>query len=121
MNVFNLLCFLECLYYNGVKHSQKANYLSAIKCKFVIFGLDVACFNDHRLKYYQRAVQLHAPLKVKLNKIINVNLLKKIVAQCDLTYMGQIFKGLYLLSFFSFLRLSNLVPHACAGFPHLNI
>ena len=118
MNVFNLLCFLECLYYNGVKHPQMANYLSAIKCKFVIFGLDVACFNDHRLKYYQRAVQLHAPLQVKL-KIIDVNLLKKIVAQCDLTYMGQIFKGLYLLSFFSFLRLSNLVPHACAGFSPL--
>ena len=116
VNVFHLLCFLECLYYNGVKHPHMANYLSAIKSKFIIFGLDVACFSDHRLKYYQKAVQLHAPLQVKLNKIIDVKLLKEIVAQCDLTYMGQIFKGLYLLSFFSFLRLSNLVPHACTGF-----
>ena len=33
--------------------------------------------------------------------------------------MGQIFKGLYLLSFFSFLRLSNLVPHSCTGFSPL--
>ena len=24
-----------------------ANYLLAIKCKFLILGLDVACFNDH--------------------------------------------------------------------------
>ena len=118
-NVFNLLCFLECLHYNGVKHSQMANYLSAIKCKFLIFGLDVACFNDHRLKYYQRAVQLHAPLQVKLNKIINVDLLKRIVLHCDLTYMGQIFKAVYLLSFFSFLQLSNLVPHSCNGFSPL--
>ena len=119
VNVFHLLCFLECLYYNGVKHSQMANYLSAIKSKFIIFGLDVACFSDHRLKYYQKAVQLHAPFHVKLNKIIDVTLLKKIVSQCDLTYMGQIFKGLYLLSFFSFLRLSNLVPHSCTGFSPL--
>ena len=141
VNVFHLLCFLECLYYNGVKHPQMANYLSAIKSKFIIFGLDVACFSDHRLKYYQKAVQLHAPLQAKLNKIIDeklleeielhaplqaklnkiidVKLLKEIVAQCDLTYMGQIFKGLYLLSFFSFLRLSNLVPHACTGFSPL--
>ena len=104
-----------------VKHPQMANYLSAIKSNFIIFGLYVACFNDHRLKYYQRAVQLHAPLYVKLNKIIDVNLLKKIVSQCDLTCMGQIFKGLYLLSFFSFLHLSNLVSHSCTGFfPHLN-
>ena len=102
VNVFNLLCFLECLHYNGVKHSQMANYWSAIKSKFLIFGLNVACFTDHRLKYYQRAVQLHAPLQVKLN-IINVDLLKRIVLHCDLTYMGQIFKTVYLLSFFSFL------------------
>ena len=79
----------------------------------------MACFNDHRLKYYQRAVQLHAPLQVKLNKIINIDLLKKIVLQCDLTYMGQIVKAVYLLSFFSFLRLSNLVPHSCNGFSPL--
>ena len=95
--MFNLLCFLECLHDNGVKHSQKANYLSAIKCKFLIFFLDVTCFNDHRLKYYQRAVQLHVPLQVKLKKI-DVDQLKKIV--CALTYMGQIFKAIYLLSFY---------------------
>ena len=40
VTVLNLLCFLECLHYNGVKHSQMANYLSAIKSKFLIFGLD---------------------------------------------------------------------------------
>ena len=91
VNVFNLLCFLECLHYNGVKHSQMANYLSAIKCQFLIFGLDVACFNDHRLKYYQRAVHLHALLQVKLNKVISVDLLKRIVLNCDLTFMGPNF------------------------------
>ena len=80
--------FLECLYYNGVKLPQMANYLSAIKSKFIIFGLDVACFSDHRLKYYQKAIQLHAPLQVKLNKIIDVKLLKEIV-------MGR-YKNMYI-------------------------
>ena len=98
VNVFNLLCFLECLHFNGVKVSQMANYLSAIKSTFTIYGLDVSCFTDQRLKLYQRAVQIHAPLSVKLNKIIDIALLKQIVHQCDLTYMGQIFKAIYLLS-----------------------
>ena len=114
VNVFSLLCFLECLTFNGVKVSLMANYLSAIKSTFTIHGLDVSCFGDQRLKLYQRAVQLHPPLSVKPNKVIDINLLTQIVRQCDLTYMGQIFKAVYLLSFFSFLRLSNLVPH-CAG------
>ena len=57
---FCLLCFLECLHFNGVKFSQMANYLSAIKSTFTIYGLDVSCFGDLKLKLYQRAVQLHA-------------------------------------------------------------
>ena len=87
-----------------------ANYLSTIKSTFTIYGLDVSCFVDYRLKLYQRAVQLPAPLSVKLDKVIDIALLKQIVQQCDLTCMGQIFKAVYLLSFFLFLRLSNLVP-----------
>ena len=119
VTILNLLCFLECLQYNGVKYTQMANYLSAVRSKFIILGLDVACFNDARLKYYQKAVQLQSPLNVKLNKIIDISLLRSIVQLCDFTYMGQIFKAVYLLSFFSFLRLSNLVPHSMAQFSPL--
>ena len=96
-----------------------ANYLSAIKTKFLIFGLDVASFSDYRLRYYQKAVQMHAPLNVKLKSIIDIPLLKRIAHQCDFTCMGQIFKALYLLSFYSFLRLSNLVPHTVVQFSPL--
>ena len=112
VNVFSLLYFVECLQFNGVKHTQMANYLSAIKSKFLIFGLDVTCFSDARLKFYQRAIHFHAPLTVKLNKIIDVPLLVRIAEQCDYMYMGQIYKALYLLSFFSFLCMSNLVSHS---------
>ena len=88
-----------------------ANYWSAIKSTFTIYGLDVSCFADNRLKLYQRTVHLHNPLSVKLNKVIDIALLKQIVEQSKLTYMGQIFKAVYLLSFFSFLRRSKLVTH----------
>ena len=82
MNVFNLLCFLACLHFNGVKLSQMANYLSATT--FTIYGLDVSCFNDHGLKLYQRAIQLHNSLSVKLNIVIDIALLKQKVEQCYL-------------------------------------
>ena len=117
--MFNLLCFLECLNYNQVKPSLMANYLSAIKANFNNLGLDVAIFPDIRIKYYQKAVQLSTPMNVKLKKIIDVSLLLKIVQQCNYTYMGQIFKPLYLLAFYSFLRMSNLVPHSMAAFSPL--
>ena len=119
VTVFNLLAFLECLNYNAVKHSQMANYLSAIKTQFLLCGLDVACFSDARLKFYQKAVQRQGPLSIKLNKLIDIPLLRDIVEQCNFMFMGQVFKALYLLSFYSFLRLSNLVPHALSQFSPL--
>ena len=89
VNVFSLLCFLEWLHFNGVKCSQVANYLSAIKSTFTIYGLDIPCFADHRLKLYQKNVQLHSPLSAQLNTVIDIALLKQIVEQCDLTYKCQ--------------------------------
>ena len=79
VNTLKLLCFLECLQFNGVKQPQMANYLSAIKTKFLILGVDVACFSDYCLRYYQKATQMHSPLNVKLESIIDIPLLKKIV------------------------------------------
>ena len=57
VNASSLVCFLEGLHFNGVKVSQMANYLSAIKSTFTIYGLNVSCFGDQRLKLYQKAVQ----------------------------------------------------------------
>ena len=73
-------------------------------------------FADARLKCYQKSIQLHAPLSVKLKKIIDIPLLRSIVEQCDYTYMGQIFKCVYLFSFYSFLHMFNLVPHPIYAF-----
>ena len=119
VTVLNLLCFLECLHYNGVKQPQMENYLSAIRTQYLLCGLDISCSIDARLKFYLKAVQRQAPLVIKLNKIIDIPMLSQIVEQCDFTYMGQIFKALYLLSFYSFLHISNLVPHAVSKFSTL--
>ena len=80
----------------------------------------MVCFADARLKYYQKSIQIHAPLSVKLKKMIDIPLLKRIVDQCDYTYMGQIFKAVYLLSFYSFLCMSILVPHSMKIFHLIN-
>ena len=119
VTVLNLLCFLECFNYNGVKQPQMANYLSAIKTHFLLCGLDVACFTDARIKLYLKAVQRLTPLQIKLNKIIEITMLLRIVEQFDYSYMGQIFKALFLLSLYPFLCISNLVPHAVSKFSPL--
>ena len=61
MNFFDLLCFLECLHYYGVGFSMMANYLSVIKTKFIIYGLDVTCFADHRLNHIKGQLNYTTP------------------------------------------------------------
>ena len=78
-----------------------SNYLSAIKTKLLILGLAVAGFADVRLMYYQKTFQMQAPLRVNLKRVIDIPLLKLIIQHCYYTYMGQVFKALYLLSFYS--------------------
>ena len=79
MTVLNLLCFLKCLNYNGVKQLQMANYLSTIKTQFLLCGLDVSCFTDAIFKFYQKAVQKQSPLQIKPNKVIDISILTRIV------------------------------------------
>ena len=53
-----------------------------------------------------------AHFKPALKSRIDIDTLHLLVRACDSTYMGQVFKAVYTLAFFSFLRLSNLVPHS---------
>ena len=112
----HVLVFLEFLVFNGTSTASIANYLSAIKAKLSMYAVDVSPFVHPQIKYFTRSLTLSAPLKISLKAVIDLHTLKAIVRKCDTMYMGQIFKSAFLLSFFSFLRISNLVPHSMHTF-----
>ena len=116
VTIDTMLAFLEFLVFNGSTNSGVANYISALKAKFIIFRLDSTLFDSPRIKYFTKALTLKAPFKVTLKSIIDPPLLNSIALQCDSMYMGQIFKTAYLLAFLSFLRIPNLVPHSLSSF-----
>ena len=82
-------------------------------------GLDVSAFSDPRVKVFTRALLRSRPLNPHIKSIIDISMLKKIVSQCDRVYLGMVYKAAFLLSFFSFLRISNLVPHSISSFDPL--
>ena len=116
VNVNVLLAFLECLVYSGTKYSQLLNYLSAIKTFSLIYDLNIPDTKHSKIGLFLKSIQKTAPLSVKLHHLIDVPLLKSIVSTCDFTFLGHIFKSIYLVAFFGFFRLSNLVPHSIAEF-----
>ena len=114
-----LLSFLEFLTENGISHSAIANYISAVKASLSMYGISTLPFYDHRIKYFQKSLVLNKPFAATIKKIIDIPLLKDIIAVCDTMWMGQVFKSLYLTAFLSFLWISNLVPHTVATFSPL--
>ena len=114
-----ILTFLEFLTFNSITYSGLANYLSAIKTSLALYGIDISSFMDPRIKLYNKAIMRHRPLNPSIKPIIDVDTLQSIMLQCDRMHMGHICKAAILLGFFSFLRISNLVPHSIAGYDPL--
>ena len=78
---------------------------------YIVNGLDTQAFRDERLPLFIKSLTINAPLAPKVQNLISVDLLQKIVKSDKNPY---IFQPLYLLAFFSF--LSNILPHSARQF-----
>ena len=61
----------------------------------------------------------HTSLNPHMKMIIDIEMLFQLVLGWDRKNIGTIFKAAFLTSFFSFLRISNLVPHSIEMFDHM--
>ena len=62
-----------------------------------------------------KAVNLNRPLQPKRQLTIDEALLEAIIFACLSLHSPLVFKALYLLVFYSFLRLSNILPHSVSS------
>ena len=117
--VSHVLVFCEFLYKNNYSAAAMGNALAAIKSTLLTYGLDVTMFEDTRVAYYIKSIRLKQPFKASLPAIIDFKLLRQIVIECEKFAYPTLFKSVYLTAFYSFLRLSNLVPHSIGTFSAL--
>ena len=111
-----ILSFLELLTKHNTSTHMVANYVAAIKAKFMVFGLQYWVLDDPRVKYFLRSLKVNRPLCVPRRNIMDIPTLRKLILLCDDIPMGSVFKALFLTAFFGFLRLSNLTHHSAATF-----
>ena len=111
-----VLAFMEFLHLNQFSPSNIANYLAGIKAIFIIYCLDHTIFSDNRIQLYLKSLKINRPFKPHIPQIVDEYLLARIVSACDHFPNQIVFKALYTISFFSFLRLSNLLPHSIKTF-----
>ena len=83
---------------------------------FIIHNLPTQPFRDEKIQMFVKSVKINRPLLIKTNSIFTEQMLLDIIATTETLEFSEIFLSVYLLAFFSFLRLSNMVPHAKNGF-----
>ena len=118
VDVFVLLSFMEYLVQNSQSHRNIANYMAAIRAYHIVHGFNTVPFKDERMSLYLKSLKIQAPLAPVRRSSLDIHLLQAIVQACDMLRFPIIFKSLYLLCFFSFLRLSNVLPHSVPAFDH---
>ena len=112
----SILAYLQFLADNSVSSSGLRNHLSALKTQFALYALDISPFQDGHLTYFTKARARMAPIKLTFKSIIDIPTSRNITDQCDRIHMGFIFKAAILLSYFAFLRISNLVLHSIPAY-----
>ena len=86
LDVDGILAFMECLHANQVSINMIVNYLSAIRAKLVVLGLNPSPLDDKKVKFYVRALKLNRPMSVTTHNTISLDMLLKIVHQCGVSF-----------------------------------
>ena len=116
VNVSIILAFLEYLTENGLTSDNIANYLAAIRAMFITYSLSTKPLRDEKIQLFIKALKINKPFAPRIPTIITEDMLRQILVACDYFQNPMVFKALYSFAFFSFLRMSNLLPHAVAAF-----
>ena len=113
-----ILVFLEFLTQNGSRAQSLASYVSVLKHYFRLCDIDILGLSHRKIQLLIRSVSINSVYMPKFKANITIALLLKIVQKCDALKYGQVpvYKVVFLLAYFAFLRLSNVVPSLAKAF-----
>ena len=106
-----ILAFLEFLTQNGSRAQSLASYVSVLRHYFRLCDID-ALGLSHRKIQFIKSVSINSVYMPKFKANITFSLLLK----CDALKYGKVYKAGFLLAYFAFLRLSNVVPTSAKAF-----
>ena len=107
---------MEHLLQDGMSASNITNNITGIRSMYIVYGLDTAAVRDRRIPLFLKAIKITRPLKPVLLLRLDVHLLENILQICQMLQHPSVFKALYTFCFFTFLRISNILPYTMASF-----
>ena len=116
VNHFCLLAFMEYLHKNHFSPANIQNYMASITSQFIMYNLDTSPYQHQQLQYFHKLIKINRPVQPKPHTYIDIPLLTSLVALTGVFPSMLVYQTLLLVAYFSFLRLSNLLPHTVGTF-----
>ena len=116
VNEQHAIMFMEYLANKNLAVSSIRNYVSAVVMYFKWFSLQFEIFSHHKVTMMFKALERSIKRTPKFKGIFHLQDLGNILQLCDNFPLSQMYKCLYLLAYFGFLRISNLVPSSFKKF-----
>ena len=120
----SVLAFIEFLQSNGLSPSSISACIHSLRSKFKALGLPPTHLSHHSGFFFLAltSLSLNVPWLRRVKGIFHIPALHSIISACLHLPLGFIYAPLFLLAFFAFLMLSNIVPSSpsfCSPLVHL--
>ena len=114
-----VLAFIEFLQFNGLSPPSISAYIHSLRSKFKSLNIPSAPLHHHSVLLSLRSLALNVPHTRRVKGIFDITSIHSIIHLSSQLPLGYIYTPLFLLAFFAFLRLSNLVPPSVSSFDPL--
>ena len=119
MSHLTVLAFIEFLQFNDLSPSNIQAHISSLRSQFKSLSISLLPLSHHMFTLALRSLALNVPTSRRVKGIFDIEVLQNLVVLCDRFPLGLVYKPVFLLAFFAFFRLSNLVPPSISSFSPL--
>ena len=111
-----ILAFFEFLVQNGTRTHSLTSYVSVLRHYFNLYDIDTLPLNHRKVHLFIKSVSINSSYFPRYKATITVPILTKLILACDNIRYDILYKPVFLLAYFAFLRLSNMAPPSSKSF-----
>ena len=115
LHLHSILAFLEYLHINSLSNKVILNYVSSLKKAALKYSWHPEVLSHRLVTEYLRSIPIYSRFAPTPRGIFDLSTLALISRTCSILNDTVLFRAIFpifLLAFFTFLRMSNIAPHS---------
>ena len=122
LDLRTIVAFLQFLPKNHISPRVINNYLSSLRSKARNFNLPVVALDHISVSLFIKKISNNSRFKPLFRGYFDIQTIRNTYIQCQHSSDPQLYRAIFLTSFYAFLHMSNIAPHSRATFsPHKHL